>query len=64
VHIVWYKLLTTCCINCESDDDEFITVNVLKYVPVNNSILSENVEFSNENYFLEITDSDNSSKSN
>ncbi|CAI6354617.1 unnamed protein product [Macrosiphum euphorbiae] len=66
-HICTYSLmkcLTTCCNNCESDDDEFITVEVLKDVPVENLILSENGELSNENYVHETTDSDNSSKSN
>jgi len=58
------KCLTTCCKNCESDDDEFITVEVLKDVPAENLILSENGELPNENYFHETTDSDNSSKSN
>jgi len=58
------KCLITCCNNCESDDDEFITVEVLKDIPVENLILSENGELSNENYFHETTDSDNSSKSN
>lgn len=62
-HICTYSLmkcLTTCSNNCESDDDEFITVDVLKDVPAEeNLILSENAELSNET-----TDSDNSSKSN
>lgn len=63
-HIYTYSLmkcLTTCCNNCESDDDEFITVDVLKDVPVENLILPENDELSNENYFNETIDSDNSS---
>lgn len=58
------KCVTTCCNNCESDDDEFITVDVLKDVPVENLILSENTKLPNENYFHETIDSDNSSKSN
>jgi len=35
------KCLTTCCNNCESDDDEFIIVDVLKDVPVENLILQK-----------------------
>lgn len=66
-HVCTYSLMkcfTTCCNNYESDDDEFITVDVLKDVPVENLNLSENAELSSENYFHKTTDSDNSSKSN